>query len=152
MTWFLQRAIIGLEAYIPTATFLAAVHYGRMNADIVRAQQDPFSLRAGSTVNTYYNALPRLVDDTFPLKRARNAVWKNVNKFYEQVRNPLFHGSELYTDGHRHADTLDSVLRAFELFVAIYDWVDWWLPPNLRNMYGTIAISEPPIPPHPSGG
>ncbi|MGI8959217.1 MAG: hypothetical protein ACR2IV_05565 [Bryobacteraceae bacterium] len=41
LTWFLQRAIIGIEAYIPTAAFMAAVHYGRMNPALIKAVKDP---------------------------------------------------------------------------------------------------------------
>lgn len=144
LTWFLQRAIIGLEAYVPPAVFTAAIHYGRSSADVISAKKQRFSLRSGTGANTLYNRLPGLVDPDFRMIRARGSVWKNVNRFYEEVRNPLFHGSQLHTDGHKHGETLDAVLKAFDLFVDVYEWVDWWLPPNLLDMTGSIPISEPP--------
>jgi hypothetical protein len=144
LTWFLQRAIIGIEAYIPPAVFLAATHYGRLSEDVIKGMRDPFSLRCQSAANTFYNCLPGTVDPDFRMKRARGSVWKSVRRFYEEVRNPLFHGSQLYTEGHNHVETLDAVLNAFELFVEVYNWADWWLPPAFLNMFGTIPISEPP--------
>jgi hypothetical protein len=144
LTWFLQRAIIGAEAYVPSAVVTAAVHYGRLSADVVNATKGPFSVRSGGVANRLYNHLPGLVESDFRMKRARGSLWKNVRRFYEEVRNPLFHGSQLYTDGHQHGDTLDAVLRAFDLFVETYEWVDWWLPPRLLDVTGSIPISEPP--------
>jgi hypothetical protein len=31
-----------------------------------------------------------------------------------------------YTDGHNYSLTLDAAIRAFDLFVEIYEWVYWW--------------------------
>lgn len=150
LTWFLQRAIIGTEAYIPSTAFMAAIHYGRMSPhgrmspQVMKGTQEPFSLGCQSAAQTYYNCVPGLVEADFKLKRARGRLWKNLNKFYTEMRNPLFHGSQLDTHGHNHLETLESVLRAFELFVEVYSWLDWWFPPTLLNTIGAIAISEVP--------
>ena len=144
LTWFLQRSIIGLEAYIPSAVFMAAMHYGRLGPDVAKAIHDPFSLRGSSAANTFYNRLPGLVDVDFRMIRARASVWKKMCRFYDEVRNPLFHGSQLHTEGHGHGETLDSVLKAFDLFLDAYRWVDWWCPQKLLTMTGTVPISEPP--------
>jgi len=92
----------------------------------------------------YYNCLPKLIDADFRMKRSRATLWKKVHQFYQEVRNPLFHGSELHTDGHKHIETLDSVLKALDLFVEIYNWVDWWCPPRFLELTGAIPSSEPP--------
>jgi hypothetical protein len=144
LTWFLQRTIIGLEAYIPPIAFMAAIHYGRLSPAVIEGTKDPFSLRGGSAVKTFYNCLPGLVDSGFRLERAHEPVWKRMQTFYKDVRNPLFHGSQLVTNGHDHGETLDSVLRAFDLFIDIYNWADWWFPPKLFAATGTVSISEPP--------
>jgi hypothetical protein len=98
LTWFLQRAILGPEAYIPPVVRMAAIHYGRVSPGVLKGTADPFSMKGGSAVATFYNSLPGLVDPDFPLIRAHGSVWKKMRIFYEQVRNPLFHGSELLTD------------------------------------------------------
>jgi hypothetical protein len=143
LTWFLQRAIISVEAYIPSAAFMAAIHYGRLTDQVRKSASDPFSLECHSTANTFYNCVPALVEPDFRMIRAKGSLWKEVRRFYDEVRNPIFHGSGLGTDGHKHGETLDSVIRAFELFVQIYNWVDWWFPP------GGVAVSEPPRLPMP---
>ncbi len=144
LTWFLQRAIIGLEAYIPGAVFMAAVHYGRCTDEVQKAIRDPFSLNCESAANTFYNCLPATVEMNFRMKRSRASTWKQILIFYQQIRNPLFHGSQLDTEGHKHVETLDAVLRAFNLFIAVYKWLDWWCPPRLFNLVGEVPISQPP--------
>lgn len=144
LNWFLQRTIIGVEAYIPPAVFMAGAHYGRLSADVIKGSKDSFSLRCRSAVNTFYNCLPGLVDTDFRMIRARAQVWKKTHRFYGEVRNPLFHGSQLWTNGHNHGATLDSVLKALDLFVEIYNWVDWWFPPKLLEGTGSFTVSEPP--------
>jgi hypothetical protein len=145
LTWFVQRTIIGVEAYIPSAAFMAGVHYRRLSPELVRASKEPFSLGCQSAANTFYNCLPALVDQTFRLKFARGSVWKSVRVFYETVRNPLFHGAELGTEGHQHVQTLDAVLKSLDLFVAIYEWVDWWFPPALLDVTGAVPVATPPL-------
>ncbi len=49
LTWFLQRTVIGLEAYIPPAVLTAAIHYRRLSSEVVKGTKDPSSLRAGRT-------------------------------------------------------------------------------------------------------
>jgi hypothetical protein len=44
LTCFLQRTIIGVEAYLPPALFIAAVNYGRLTEPILRAKADPFDV------------------------------------------------------------------------------------------------------------
>jgi hypothetical protein len=144
LTLFLQRAIIGIEAYIPPVVFSAAIQYVRVNTSIANATRDPFSLRGGNATDIIYNVLPGLVDSTFPLRRAHGSVWKQLRRFYERIRNPLFHGSQLITTKYSHVETLDSVLRAFELFKQVYNWVDWWYPPKLFDQTGTVAVTKPP--------
>ena len=144
LNWFLQRTIIGVEAYIPGAVFVAAAHYGRLTPAVAKATKDPFSLGGKSAANTFYNCLPGLIELDFRMLRARGRVWKRTCRFYLEIRNPLFHGSQLDTSDHNHAKTLDSVLRALQLFVEIYEWIDWWCPPKMLDSTGSVPISEPP--------
>lgn len=144
LNWFLQRTIIGLESFIPSAAFLAGSHYGRLDEKAVRGTREPFSLNCESVANTIYNCVPGLIDSNFRMKRARGRLWKSVSRFYREVRNPLFHGSQLETHGHKHGETLESVIKAFDLFAKVYNWTDWWMPPERLAMFGEILVSEPP--------
>ncbi len=144
LNWFVQRAIIGIEAYIPGAVFIAGAHYGRLGPNVARGVRDPFALGGKSAANTFYNCLPGLIDPDFRMIRSRGGTWKKTIKFYLEIRNPLFHGSQLYTNGHDHGATLDAVLKSFGLFSEIYDWVDWWCPTDFLNGTGRVPISKPP--------
>jgi hypothetical protein len=84
---------------------------------------------------------------TTPLKRFNGSLWKQVREFYESVRNPLFHGHQLQTDGFKYAETLDAVLRAYTMFVSVYKWIDWWCPQMFvmgNNVGRAMPISEMP--------
>ena len=121
LTWFLQRTIIGIEAYLPSALFIAAVNYRRVTEAIFRAKNDPFDVDAKrtTTADRLYNKLPGLLHQNYQLNRVNGALWKSVREFYDAVRNPLFHGYQLDTAGRRRLDTLDAVLRAYDMFVQI---------------------------------
>jgi hypothetical protein len=144
LNWFLQRAIIGIEAYIPSAVFIAGAHYGRLEPDFAKSVRDPFALGGKSAANTFYNCLPGLIEPDLRMIRARGSTWKKTAKFYLEIRNPLFHGFQLYTNGHDHGATLDAVQKTFGLFSEIYDWVDWWCPSDFLNSDGLVPFSKPP--------
>ena len=144
LNWILQRTIVGVEAYIPSAVLGAAMHYGRFSERVKRGVNDPFSLKCLGAANTFYNCLPGLVDLDFRMICARGRLWKDVNRFYREIRNPLFHGYQLCSGGYSRGDVLDSVLRASEFFGEVYKWVDWWFPPRLLETTGPVRISEPP--------
>lgn len=150
LTWFLQRTIIGIEAYLPSALFIAAVNYRRVREAIFRAKNDPFDVDAKrtTTADRLYNKLPGLLHQNYQLNRVNGALWKSVREFYDAVRNPLFHGYQLDTAGRRHLDTLDAVLRAYDMFIQIYQWIDWWCPQRFvmgENMGGVLPVSEMPM-------
>lgn len=144
LSWFVQRIIIGAEAYIPPAAFLAGIHYDRLSERLRKATGDPFSLRCGSAAQTYYNCLPGLVQCDFQMRLSRPSTWETLQRFYKETRNPLFHGSQLHTEGHKYEETLDSVLKVVDLFTDVYNWLDWWIPANLLSMTGSIPTKEPP--------
>ena len=147
LTWFLQRTIIGVEAYLPPALSLAAVHYGRLNTAIIRARDNPYSLNLASTADTFYNGMPGLLHANYRLKRFDGSLWKQVREFYGSARNPLFHGHQLQADGLKYTEILDAVLKTYSMFVSIYKWIDWWCPQRFimgNNAGGAVPISQMP--------
>jgi hypothetical protein len=144
LTWFVQRAIISLEAYIPPAAFFAGAYYRRLTPALIRAKSDPFSVGCRSAAQTFYIGIPGLIDTSLQMNHSCGWLWKDMKRFYEEVRNPLFHGSELQAQGDNHIATLDAVVLAFDFLLETYKWVDWWMPLKLVDMLGGIPVGELP--------
>jgi hypothetical protein len=78
--------------------------------------------------------------ENYQLNRFNGALWKSVREFYESVRNALFHGHELTTDGRKYTETLDAVLGAHDMFAQIYEWIDFWCPQRFTSGNFTAAV------------
>lgn len=71
-----------------------------------------------------YNKIPQFVSANAPLKSHDGKLWITVQQFYKEIRNPLFHGSQL-------TDVKEEPLRnAFRMFDEIFKWIDSWTDPN----------------------
>ena len=106
-TYFVQQAIIGLEAYVPGAVYFELGARDLLNEKTLPAIRNPSSL-GRSTANCYYNLLPALLSEQLQLRQCDQAIWINIKAFYKEIRNPLFHGFQFYNS---------NVEKTFEFFV-----------------------------------
>jgi hypothetical protein len=120
LTLLLQRAILGLEAYIPSAVHLELMSRKRLNGEVRNYLQNPFDLKGSSAADKYYNSLPALFDKQYQLRVCDKSIWEETKVFYKELRNPIFHGYEIdYKD-------FDGVRKAFHHINKLYRWVDSW--------------------------
>jgi hypothetical protein len=120
MTLLLQRTILGLEAYLPSAVLYEATARGRPLRETLDLTKNPFRLGGRGTAENYYNRLPALVEPDVALSNARPALWPVTSAFYQQVRNPIFHGDQLFEV------SVDAFRKALDLISGLYEWVDSW--------------------------
>jgi hypothetical protein len=123
LTLLLQRALLGIEAYLPAAVWWELGVSGRLDrrlSEQIRQRDVP----GRSLVEKLYRGLPGLVDNALSLQRCDGKLWKATVRFYEEVRNPIMHGYEIER-GH-----FDGVARAFEHIADLYSWIDTWHNPD----------------------
>lgn len=124
LTHFLQKAIVGVESYLPGAVYHELGIRDRLKENM-KYVRNPFGIRGvRGTANLYYNALPSLVDEALSLKRCDEDIWSHVNAFYEEIRNLIFHGMQL------ERGQIDETLELFKLITKIYEWIDSWHSPE----------------------
>jgi hypothetical protein len=134
MTWFgtpeafltllLQKAILGIEAYLPGAVFVEMGLTGKLNQESVRPVKNPWLLGGRTVTENYYHRLPALLKDDASLKQCNNTLWDKNTKFYSEIRNPLFHGHQL------SRSDLKGFLGLLEHVASLYDWIDGWHSPE----------------------
>ena len=122
----LQRVVLGVEAWIPSAVLLELACQDRLTPETVEKVNDPFSLKARGTAATYFNALPSQIDDRHALKETDPELWELMRTFYRDIRNPLFHGS--YISSLKATD-LDYIFGQFD---RVYAWCDSWCDVSAR--------------------
>jgi hypothetical protein len=141
LTYLLQRAILGVESCVGAAVDYE-IHTRQMMTPVISSYlSDPNSAPGPrGMAETLYNNLPSLVDPGHALKCVDESLWAGTKLFYKEVRNPLFHGYQLY---HPSAD---DVLPLFELLADVYVWMDsWWqvFPmKRVNNRYLQRSTSE----------
>ena len=120
LTHILRDSIVGLESAVSGAVLCEAMERGTVPPQIRAATKDPFSLKAGGTAASVYHALPALIDKKFSLKAANPELWETVKQFYREVRNPIFHSSQISENNP------DSTWQCLELIWEIYQWLNSW--------------------------
>lgn len=126
MTLMLQRAILGVESYLPLALKFASAQLGVVSPELFAKLDDPFSFGAKSAASNIYNRMPSAVHPDLSLRHLDQELFEKTIRFYKVVRNPLFHGQQLYdTD-------IEAIRRAFDHLAKIYEWIDYWHNPELR--------------------
>ena len=120
-TFVVQRAVLGLESYLPAAVYVEAGLRGRLTPELGLKLRNPFSFkkRAG-TVEAFYHMLPSALDPGASLKVMHAELWNRTSKFYREIRNPLFHGKQL------HKPSLEGIRGVFDLLAQLYEWIDEW--------------------------
>ena len=135
LSYLLRDSIVGLEASVSGAVQHLCGDSGPLTPAVRRAILDPFTLGTkGGTAGCVYNGLPSLVDRNFAMGNRAPELWSSVAAFYEIVRNPLFHSSELADD------EVDRFLESLEVLWRIYEWLNGWYPIE-KLMEGPIAWS-----------
>jgi hypothetical protein len=123
LTQILREATVGLESSVSSAVFALALRSGLMDDKILSAVKNPNRL-GGNVAGSVYNGLPKLIDSGFTLIRRNAPLWKKTAKFYDQIRNPLFHSYELQSSDP------DPVLACLEIIWSVYQWLNGWFPPE----------------------
>jgi hypothetical protein len=115
---------MGLESYVIGATYFELGARGTLK-DNLPYLRDPFSIPGDKgTAAKYYKLLPALAEESFSLPNSDEALWGEVKCFYKELRNPLFHGSQLDTQKQ------EDLVAVFELLASVYGWIDSWHDPN----------------------
>lgn len=142
LTLFLQRAFVGIEAYVVGAAYLeiGKREVNRLKQALERLR-NPFGLGGRGVADNYYNRIPRLVDDKYALRASNPQLWESTVVLYSEVRNPVFHGYEI------DSDSSTGVLSVFDHLADIYRWIDSWC-----DLDGIMPGASRALRPNPRGG
>lgn len=128
LTILLQRAVLGTESFLSCIVLQELVQRGLTTEKTREQILNPFSLKGKGTADNYYNRLPALVATDYSLDKSDAALWKDVQIFYKDARNKIFHG---YLLNSRDPKTL---IPYFEILKRLFLWMDGWY----EDKVGTI--------------
>jgi hypothetical protein len=135
MTLLIQRAVLGIEAYIPGAVFYETGIRGKLTSELAAKLKNPFAFGARNSVGNFYHHLPAQADPSFSLRVVDKQLYDRTVRFYNQIRNPLFHGKQLTEC------TVGPVRNTFDHLAQLYEWIDSWHPPE-RLIKGGAAFEN----------
>jgi len=137
LTMLLQRAILGVESYIPGAIMIEAGRRGCLEKRDFEFLRNPYRLGGRGTVENYYHRLPSELCKDFSLKVFNETLWRKNTEFYREVRNPLFHGKEI------EGKCVDGVYQSYIHIQDLYNWIDSWHDPNnIIPGFGNISTNQ----------
>jgi hypothetical protein len=122
-TSLLRTTIVGIECAIESSACEELLFSNRLTEQLRRAVRNPSSL-ARSLPDAYYNRIPQLVNVNAPLKSYSGKLWNTVQQFYRQIRNPIFHGYQLWDV------KAESLRNMFGMFDDVFKWLDSWADLN----------------------
>jgi hypothetical protein len=122
-TILLRTTTVGIECTLQNLAIEELLFSNRLTEDVRQAIRHPSRL-AKSMADAYYNKIPKYVTEDAPLKVYDDKQWNLVHQFYREIRNPLFHGSQLMDV------KAESLRSAFVMFDGIFKWIDTWTDPN----------------------
>lgn len=125
LTMILQRQILGIESYINSIVLMEAVRKNLITPELTKKLKDPFSLGARGTADNYYNRLPSVLNPNNSLRQSNPDLWEKTRQFYKDVRNPLFHGQQIFDDDP------SVLLPSLELMRQLYSWIESWFDGSL---------------------
>ncbi len=126
MSILLQRAILGVESYLPAALKFASAQLGIASSELFRKLNNPFSFAGRTTASKLYHQMPSAVHPELSLQYLNQKHYDRNLSFYKLVRNPLFHGQQL------QEPSIVSLRLAFDHLAITYEWIDRWHDPELR--------------------
>jgi hypothetical protein len=134
MTLLIQRAVLGIEAYLPGALLFTAASIGSVSAELASNLKNPFSYGSKSAVENIYHRMPSAVHEELSLRHLDQELYGRTVAFYRLVRNPIFHGKQL-----DHPE-ITSIRKTFAHLAQLYEWIDYWYnPEKLISGGGTFA-------------
>ena len=134
LTILLQRAIAGIESYIPGAIMIEAGRRCCLEKGDSEFLKNPYKLGGRGTVENYYHRLPSQLCKEFSLKLFDNALWHRNLEFYREIRNPIFHGKEI------ESKRVDGIFHSYIHIQDLYNWIDSWHDPNnIMSGFGNIS-------------
>jgi len=116
-TTLIRSTISGIECTLPNSAIQELVFHNRLTRPLLQAIRDT---PKRAMADAYYNKIPEYVNPQAPLKTCDKSLWKDVCRFYAEIRNPLSHGYQLRDV---KADSLQAV---FGMFDKVYAWIDSW--------------------------
>ena len=96
MTLSLQRAILGIEAYLPGALIDTSSILGTLSKELYAKLRKPFSFGSKSAVANIYHHSPSAVHPELSLRHLDQKLYDRNVAFYGMVRNPIFHGEQMH--------------------------------------------------------
>jgi hypothetical protein len=124
MTVMLQRAILGVEAYLPGALTLTSTILGKASNELFAKFRNPFSFGARSAVVNIYHRMPAAVHPALSLQHLDGDLFDKTKAFYKDIRNPLFHGDQI------SRSEIHSLRATFDHLARVYEWIDFWCNPE----------------------
>jgi len=124
MTLLLQRSIVGVEAYLPSALIHTSAILGNLSSTLSAKLRNPFEFGARSAVENIYHRAPAAVHPKLSLRYIDQDLYERNVQFYRFVRNPIFHGNQI------HGADIVHVRSAFDHIAQIYEWIDYWYNPE----------------------
>jgi hypothetical protein len=120
LTRVLRGCILNIESAVCTCVYFEAAYRNILTERLKEGVNNPFSLGGRSTTANVYDKLPGLISEQFKLSIANHDLWEHTKLFYQDVRNPIFHGKEL-----KDADPLQ-VKDKLALILELFAWLDSW--------------------------
>jgi hypothetical protein len=150
VTVLLQRAVLGVEAYLPGALFCTAGKLDKVSGELFAKLRNPFSFGAKSAVINIYHRMPAELHRELSLQHFDNELFEKTKLFYQHIRNPLFHGKQL------SRPQVQSIRAAMDHLARIYEWIDYWFNPE-DLIFGDASLAgirskhpplqnDPPVP------
>jgi hypothetical protein len=122
-TTLLRTTIVGIECTLQNSTVEELLFSNRLTEELRHAIRHPNTL-ARSMADAHYNKIPYYANANAPLKSYDTGLWNMVQRFYREIRNPIFHGFQL-------ADVKpEPLLSTFRMFDEIFKWIDSWADPH----------------------
>src|SRR6266540_1590977 len=84
LTLILQRAILGLEAYLPGTVYVQLGGKPGYEEHVMRYVANPARL-CRSIADAYFNRLPTLINPAHALRAANPELWLRTKRLYDEV-------------------------------------------------------------------
>ncbi|HMS86106.1 MAG: hypothetical protein ABL983_00745 [Nitrospira sp.] len=137
LTLMLQRSILGLEAYVSAAVSYELELKGDLSEQVRGGIDNPCTLNRKLVV-AIYDKLPEFVSVENKLSVYNQSLFQELQKFYKNLRNPIFHGNQVESS----SETYEQVVLCFELLADIYGWIDTWYRAFPTRYKGTKPLSR----------
>lgn len=123
-TMLVQRAILGVEAYLPSALAYAAACLGKIDSVFFKNLRNPTSFGAKSMAANIYHRMPASVHEELSLQWLHQHLYEETVAFYRDIRNPIFHGKQI------RSEDIAPIREVFKLITKLYAWIDHWHDPD----------------------